>query len=149
MAENLGIKQPHPGQFRRGKSGNPAGKPKGALNHSTRAVLALLDGEAEALTRKAVVMALEGDTTALRLCLERLAPPAKDKPILVSLPPLATAGDASKAMAAVVASMADGSITPSEAAAVAGVVETYRRTVESAELERRLEVLERQHRGAT
>jgi hypothetical protein len=33
-------------------------------------VKALLDGEAEALTRKAIERALEGDTTALRLCLD-------------------------------------------------------------------------------
>ncbi|MBC7907616.1 MAG: hypothetical protein H7Y60_12855 [Rhodospirillaceae bacterium] len=128
--------------FPKGQSGNPAGKPKGALHHATRAVMTLLDGEADALTRKAVELALAGDTTALRLCLERLAPPAKDKPISVSLPPMAGAEDASKAMAAVVAAMGAGDITPSEAAAVAGVVETYRRTVETCDIERRLAALE-------
>lgn len=128
--------------FQPGRSGNPAGKPKGCRHHATRAVLALLDGEADALTRKAVEMALGGDTTALRLCLERLAPPAKDRPIAVSLPDLEGAEDASKAMAAVVSAMASGDITPSEAAAVAGVVETYRRTVETCDIERRLAELE-------
>jgi hypothetical protein len=57
--------------------GNP-GKPKGTRHKATRAALALLDGEAEALTRQAVTMALEGDTTALRLCLERIAPLCND-----------------------------------------------------------------------
>jgi len=56
--------------FAKGKSGNPAGKPKGARHRVTLATEALLDGEAEALTRKAVEMALAGDGAALRLCLE-------------------------------------------------------------------------------
>ena len=48
--------------------GNP-GKPKGTRHKATQAALTLLDGEAEGLTRKAVELALGGDTTALRLCL--------------------------------------------------------------------------------
>ena len=68
------------GQFKPGQSGNPKGKPKGARHKATLAALELLDGEAEALTRKAVDLALEGDTTALRLCLERIAPPARMRP---------------------------------------------------------------------
>jgi hypothetical protein len=103
--------------------------------------MALLDGEVEALTRKAVDLALSGDTVALRLCFERLAPPVKDKPISVSLPPLGDA-NASQIMSSVLSAMACGEITPSEAAAVAGVVETYRRSVETAEIESRLSVLE-------
>jgi hypothetical protein len=65
------------GQFGAGQSGNPAGRPKGARNHTTRAVEALLDGEAEALTRKAIEMALDGDGPAMRLCLDRLCHPAR------------------------------------------------------------------------
>jgi hypothetical protein len=61
-------------RWRKGVSGNPAGKPKGARHKTTLAVQALLDGEAEALTRKCIELAKEGDTTALRLCMERLAP---------------------------------------------------------------------------
>jgi hypothetical protein len=57
--------------FKKGRSGNPAGKPKGARHRATVAAEALLDGEAEGLTRKAIEMALAGDGTALRLCLDR------------------------------------------------------------------------------
>ena len=78
--------------------GNP-GRPRGARHKATQAALALLDGEAEALTRRAVELALEGDTTALRLCLERIAPPRKDAPIQFDLPPMETAADAAKAAA--------------------------------------------------
>jgi hypothetical protein len=68
-------------RFRKGQSGNPSGRPRGARNKTTLAVEALLDGEAEALTRKAIERALEGDTTALRLCLDRLLPPRKGRPV--------------------------------------------------------------------
>src|SRR3954452_18590076 len=61
------------------QAGNP-GKPKGARHRTTLAIDALLDGDAENLTRKAVEMALGGDTVALRLCLDRLAPPRRDRP---------------------------------------------------------------------
>ena len=62
-------------KFKSGQSGNPSGRPKGALNKATLATQALLDGEAEALTRKVVELAKEGNLAALRLCLERLLPP--------------------------------------------------------------------------
>ena len=39
----------------------------------------LLDGEAEALTRKAIDKALEGDMAALRMCLDRLLPPRRNR----------------------------------------------------------------------
>lgn len=60
------------GRFAPGNSGRPAG----ARHKTTLAIEALLEGEAEALTRKAIELALAGDMTALRLCLERIARPA-------------------------------------------------------------------------
>lgn len=69
------------GQFQKGISGNPQGKPKGATNHATRATLELLQGESEALTRKAVEMALGGDLGALKLCLDKLLPKCKELPL--------------------------------------------------------------------
>ena len=68
--------------FEPGKSGNPAGKSKGTRNKTTLAVEALLDGEAETLTRKAIELAKAGDLAALRVCLDRIAPPRKDRPVL-------------------------------------------------------------------
>lgn len=48
--------------------GNP-GRPVGSRHKTTLAVLALLDEEAEGLTRRVVELALAGDVTALKLCL--------------------------------------------------------------------------------
>lgn len=125
-----------------------AGKPKGTRHRATRAVLELLDGEAEALTRRAVEMALAGDSTALRLCLERIAPPRKDAPVSFALPPMQSARDAAGAAAAVLAAVADGELTPTEGAHVMGLIETYRRTLETSELESRVVALEGHHERA-
>jgi hypothetical protein len=121
--------------------GNP-GKPAGARHKATQAALALLDGEAGALTRKAVEMALAGDTTALRLCLERIAPPRRDAPVQFDLPSMESARDAALAAAAVLKAVAAGELTPTEGAHLMGLVETYRRTLETSELESRVAALE-------
>lgn len=122
-------------------SGNP-GRPKGARHKATLAALELLEGEAEALTRKAVETALAGDTTALRLCLERIAPPRKDTPVTFTLAPMQSAADAAKAAGSVLDAVACGELTPTEGSHIMGLIETYRRTLETSELEARVAALE-------
>lgn len=121
-----------------------AGRPKGSRNRTTVAVLELLEGQAEALTGKAVQMALAGDTVALRLCLERLAPPRKDAPVQFPLPRMNSAHDAAEAAAAVLEAVSEGDLTPTEGAQVMGLVDSYRRTLEVTELEGRVAALEGQ-----
>ena len=75
--------------------GNP-GRPLGARHKATLAAEAILDGEAEALTRKAVEKALEGDATALRLCLERIVPARKDRPITFELPQIDSVAESAR-----------------------------------------------------
>lgn len=123
-------------------TGNP-GKPKGTRNRSTRAALDLLDGESEALTRRAVELALDGDTTALRLCMERLVPPRRHLPISIRLPEMKSAADAADVCSTVLNAVADGEVTPADGARVMHLVETYRRTLEATDFERRLKALER------
>ncbi len=121
--------------------GNP-GKPPGARHKATVAALALLEGEADRLTRKAIEVALTGDVTALRLCLERIAPPRKDAPVTFPMPSMRSAGDAAKAAGAVLEAVADGELTPIEGAHVMGLVDAFRRTLEASEFEVRLAALE-------
>lgn len=121
--------------------GNP-GRPKGTRLKVTRAVEELLDGDAEKLSRKAVEMALDGDVTALRLCLERIAPVRKDTPVQFDLPAMETAQEASTAASAVLTAVSEGDITPLEGATLMGLVESYRRTLETSEIVERLEALE-------
>ncbi len=107
------------------KPGNP-GKPKGTRSRATMAAEALLNGEAEALTRKAVERALEGDSVALRLCLERLVPPRKDAPVTIDLPKIESASDVVDASAAVLAAVGAGDVTPDEAGRVMTLLTAHR-----------------------
>lgn len=125
-----------------GQSGNPAGRPKGSLNATTRMVQALLDGDAEEIVSKAIELAKSGDGPVLRAVLERIAPARKDAPINLDLPIVESAADAKAASAAVVASVAAGDITPSEGQAVMALLSAHRSIVETADLEARIAALE-------
>ena len=118
------------------------GRPKGSRNKVTVAVETLLDGDAERLTRKAIELAMEGDTTALRLCLERIAPPRKDSPTRFLLPHIDKPTDTPKAVHSVLKAVSEGELTPHEAQSISNIVETWRRSIETAELVERIEVLE-------
>lgn len=121
--------------------GNP-GRVPGSRNRATVAAAALLDGEAEALTRKVIELGLDGDTVALRLCLERLVPPRKDAPVQIELPPIGTVADVVGASAAVLDAVSAGDITPDEAGRVMGLLTAHKAIVEVGELERRIAALE-------
>ncbi len=121
--------------------GNP-GKPKGARSRVTLAMEALLQGQHEALTKAAIDKALEGDTVALRLCLDRLAPPRRDAFISMTLPPVVTAADIIVASSSVLQEVADGNVTPDEAGRVMALLTAHRAIVETVDLERRIATLE-------
>lgn len=87
-------------------------------------------------------MALSGDATALRLCLERLAPVRKDVPISVDLPMVTSAKDAVAASSALLAAVAAGEITPDEAGRVMTLLTAHRSIVETGELADRVAALE-------
>jgi len=121
--------------------GNP-GRPKGARHKATLAAEALLDGETEGLTRKAVETALGGDMAALRLCLDRIVPPRRERPINFRIPPLKSAEDAAVAMAAITEAVAAGELLLGEAESASALVERFVRTIEAGEFEKRLRALE-------
>src|SRR5208337_2817892 len=130
-------------KFESGQSGNPSGRPKGALSKTTLATQALLDGEAEALTRKTVELAKDGNPVALRLCLERLLPPRKDRPINFTLPKIEGTEDLPKVMGAILQAVAQGEITPGEGQTLTTMLGAYRKGLETADIETRLTALER------
>jgi Family of unknown function (DUF5681) len=139
-AENTGQKQS--GRFRKGQSGNPRGRPMGSRNAATLACEALLDGQAEALTQKAIQMALGGDVVALRICMDRLCSPRKDRPVAFPLPPINSPRDAADIMVAVATAVAAGDITPNEAAEIGKLIDIYVRSYETAELDERVARME-------
>ena len=132
----------NPTQFKPGQSGNPAGKPKGTRNATTLALEALLDGQASALTQKAINLALAGDMAALRLCLDRILPPRKDSPVAFDLPEMKTLNDAVPAMGALVKAVGQGDLTPTEAGELTKMVQAFAKIIETAELEERVRKLE-------
>src|SRR6266478_1350568 len=130
---------------RGGRATLAGGRPAGARNKKTLAAAVLLEGEAEGLTRRAVEMALAGDPTAMRLCIERILPPCRERSVRFALPPIETAADIAPAMKAVTSALAAGEITPGEAATIAAVVDTFVRAIETNGFERRLQLVEADH----
>ena len=130
------------GRFKSGQSGNPAGRPKGSRNKVTLAVEELLGDQHEKLTKAAIDKALDGDTAALRLCLDRIAPARKDSPITMTLPKVETVRDAVAASQNILAAVAAGEVTPDEAARVMALLTAHKSLVEVGDIEGRVAALE-------
>ncbi|MBB5676414.1 hypothetical protein [Xanthomonas arboricola] len=121
--------------------GNP-GRRRGARNKTTLAAMALLEKDSKRLTKKAIDMALAGDAAALRLCLERIAPPTRERVIQVDLPIPQTPADVPTTMRAILAAAAEGTITAGEAERLGRCVEGFARAHELADFDARLRALE-------
>jgi hypothetical protein len=132
--------------FEKGESGNLAGRPRGARNRATLLMQNLLADDAEAIGRKAIEMAIAGDLAAIRLCMDRLAPARKDEPVAFELPPIEKPADIVAATASIVAAVAAGELTPSQAAEVSKVIDVHVRALESKGFDERLTKLENQRR---
>jgi len=117
------------------------GRPRGSQNRKT-AWLKELEGHGDAIIKQCMVLALKGDRTALRLCMERLLPPCEPSGQRFKLPAVTTVADVGTALRAVLQEMARGRITARDGEAVASVLETRRRLAETEELHARLRVLE-------
>lgn len=89
-----------------------------------------------------IELAKEGDTVALRMCMDRLMPVRKDRPITFTLPEIETASDLTKATKALLQGVADGEITPSEAAELSKLVDAHTKAIEAVDLATRLSALE-------
>jgi len=96
------------------------------------------------LTRKAVELALGGDPTALRLCLDRLIAPHRERLVAFALPPMRKPADLAAAMEAITAAVARGTLAPAEAAELAKVVDTFANAIETRDFDSRLRALEEQ-----
>ena len=132
--------------FQKGESGNPAGRPRGARNRATLLMQNLLADDAEAIGRKAIEMAKAGDLAAIRLCMDRLAPARKDEPVAFELPPIEKAADSVAATASIVAAVAAGELTPSQAAELSKVIDVYLRALENKGFDERLTKLENEQK---
>ena len=103
---------------------------------------AILENDREGIMDAVVNAAKNGDPTAMRLCVERLVPLRKGRPVVFDLPAIETPADVVNALGTIAGAMAGGELTPDEANAVAGVIEFRRRAIETVEHEERLQKLE-------
>jgi hypothetical protein len=109
------------------------------------AVLALMEGGAEEITKAVVAAAKKGDLAAARLVIERLAPPLRERPLSLPLPDTRTVAGVSEAQQAILEAVGGGEILPGEGTALAGILEVRRKALETVELEQRISVLEARH----
>lgn len=129
-------------RFKRGQSGNPAGRPAGARSKAMLALDALADGEADDIARAMIEAAKKGDTTAGRMLLERIWPVRKGRGIAFDLPEVMKAEELPTAIATVTRQVADGDLSPDEGAAVVSLLEAQRKAIETSELAGRVAALE-------
>ena len=126
--------------FKKGESGNPSGRPKGIKDK--RILRQLLDPHAEDLVNKAVELALNGDTSMLRTCLERLVPAYKAESATVTVPALTTAENITEQGQIILKAIASGDIAVDDALAVLNAINQQARLEEFGELKERLEAIE-------
>lgn len=129
--------------FAKGESGNPAGRPAGSRHKVSLLVEGMIEDRATEITEVVLRNAVQGgDPVLLRALLDRLAPPRRERPVMVDLPALANATDGPAIAAALLAKAAAGELTPSEAGGLASLLEAFRRQTELASFEERLAALE-------
>jgi len=118
-----------------------AGRRPGSRNRTTVVAEALLRDEEMELVRKAIEVAKAGDVPMLKFLLDRILP--KERPVRVDLPPIDHASDAVDAVGAIIDAVATGQIAPGEASAVASLVAAYARIINVADLELRMDNIEK------
>jgi hypothetical protein len=97
-------------------------------------------GEETEILRKAIEVAKAGDVQMLKFFLDRLLP--RERLIKIDIPRLDFANDAVEAMMVISEMLANGQITPSEAASIASLIAGYARTIEITDLSNRVDALE-------
>jgi hypothetical protein len=137
------LKSRGPGRpFRKGQSGNPAGRPAGSRNAATRLAEAMLCDAAPEITRVTLEKAYAGNDGLLKAAFHKVTPP-RARTVALPLPEIKSAADLVPALAAVTRAVGDGDITPYEAGELARLIETTLRVGELADFDRRLAALER------
>ncbi len=128
-------------KFKKGNSGNPSGRPRGVKDKRSE-MRDLLRPHAAELIQKAVDLAKDGDTTALRICIDRLIPPARESAIELSIPETSTISACLAAQVLVVAAVSSGNLLPGEGQALSTLIEHQRRALETQQLEQRMKIIE-------
>ena len=129
------------GRFVPGKSGNPAGRPRGSKARVS--LRTLLEANGVEIVEKCLEMALSGDGAALRLCLDRILPSLRpiEQTTTFSLPTENLSDQGRQVLACV----ARGELSPGQGAQILSSIGTLARVVETSELIERIELLEKKN----
>jgi hypothetical protein len=132
------------GQFKKGASGNSAGRPQGSRNKATLVCEQLLEGEAGELIRTLVEKAKGGNIQALGMCLDRLLPARKERCIDLELRPVTGPQDLPIQFQDITAGVAEGRITPGEGESLSSILTSHSQIMERVGMDQRIGELEDQ-----
>ena len=118
------------------------GRPKGSRNREKSPGQHELEEYALHLVRKCITMAMRGDQSALRMCMERISPARRGALIQMNLPPIRTAQDVDRAAEKVTQAIRRGKLTPAEGGTMMNVLEGRSRIIVGAQFEGRLQKVE-------
>ena len=125
------------------EAGNKVGRGRRPGSRNKRTLFAeTMEGHGEAIIKQCQVLALQGDPTALKLCIERLVAPCKSSSTRFRLPPLRTVSDLVKALPSIMQEVARGRLSAQEGEAIASMLDSQRRAIETEEFEARLKAIE-------
>ena len=143
MPENTGKIQGNT-QFKKGQSGNPKGKPKGARHRASLMAEMLFESEIEEVCHCVIEQAKEGNMQAARIILDRLLPPKKDRPINFKLPMISNAADALEASRLICHAVGNGEITPLEVESLSKIVKIQAKNIDLFNFGNRIEAIEKE-----
>lgn len=126
--------------FKKGQSGNPAGKPRGAKDKRTELRELLRPHQSEIVT-KVVDLAKAGDTTAIRLVLERICPPLRAGDIPVSIP--LSGGSLTERAESLLAAVCSGTVGPEQGGKLLDMLVSFSKVMEIDHLSERIAAVER------
>ena len=129
------------GKFVKGNPGGP-GRAQGSRNKATLLAQSQMAEKLPEVIDRLLANALDGDTTAIKVVIERLVPIAKDAPIKVHLPAIAGADDLPLASQAIVDAVADGVITPNESLLMSRLLANHIKLLEVSDIDKRIRALE-------
>jgi hypothetical protein len=119
-----------------------AGRPRGAKNHSTRLLQALVDGAAEDVVSEVVSMARGRDPACMKMVMDRCLPVRKGQPIQLDLPQIKTVEDVINAMISVWNALGEGQLTPDEVAVITLIMDRSIKIIELLDITNRISALE-------